>query len=415
MMNRESIVVQKFGGSSLQTPELRQQAISHIKKTVQNNKVLVVVSAIGRAPDPYATDTLIKLIKDINPKSSLRELDLAISCGEVISSSVIAVSLQAEGYPAIALTGSQAGIITDENYTNGCILNINTEKIEQLMDQNQIVIVTGFQGVSKNGEIVTLGRGGSDTSATAIAGELRADKVEIYTDVDGLMTVDPKMVPEAQPIKVINFYEVLQMAKEGVKVIHPKAVEYAMKYAVPIHIKNITKFTETQGTTITGQISESSFYDRNSVVTGIAHIPNIAQITLQLDYNTSQNIKVDVFNTLANENISLDMINVSNDQIVFTVKEEIVSKALELLNERGFGNLNYLTGCTKITLFGTGMTGIPGVMAKVLKLLNTEKIPVLQTTDSNITISCLIPGEHTQQALLVLHENFYLYKEGSKE
>ncbi|ACB85041.1 aspartate kinase [Natranaerobius thermophilus] len=408
-MTEDKIIVQKFGGSSLRTPDLRQQAVEHIKQLVQNDKkVLVVVSAIGRSPDPYATDTLINLIKEENPDPDLRELDLAVSCGEVLSSALLASKLQAEGYKATALTGRQAGIITDKNFTDGSIREIKTSIIQKLFNQNKIIVVAGFQGVTPNGEIITLGRGGSDTTATAFAGELGAQRVEIYSDVDGLMTVDPKMVPDARPIKVITFYEVLQMAREGVKVIHPKAVEYAMKNSIPIFIKNINKYYQEIGTKITSYISDKEEEQSNKIITGIAHLPNITQVSLELAENTSQSVKVDIFNALAEQGISLDMITIYYNNITFTVKGEDTEKTIKLLNERGFGQINHLSGCAKITLFGTGMTGLPGVMAKALRILNKEEIEVLQTTDSNITISCLIQGKDIQKALLVLHEQFGL-------
>ncbi|OWZ84301.1 aspartate kinase [Natranaerobius trueperi] len=408
-MATNNVIVQKFGGSSLRTKELREKAVEHIKQSVDSgNKVVVVVSALGRKPDPYATDSLIDFLNgQAGEGVKDRELDLAVSCGEVISSALLTSLLNMDGYDAVALTGKQAGILTDNNYTNGTILDIDCSMINKYLDQNKIVVVAGFQGVSTDGETVTLGRGGSDTTATALASHLKADSAEIYTDVDGLMTVDPKIVPDAKPIKVITFYEVLQMARDGVKVIHPRAVEYAMRHSVPIYIKNIENSYDDEGTKITHNVARKQT-KKSQIITGIGYLPKVTQITLDFESDCSQVIKVAVFNEIAKAKISLDMINVYENRLTFTVREANAKSTIELLKEGDFGDITKKTDCTKITLFGTGMTGLPGVMAKALDILNKEKIEVLQTTDSNITISCLIQGSDTERALRLLHEKFYL-------
>lgn len=392
------IIVQKFGGTSVATAEGRASAMERIIQAKKEGYApVVVVSAMGRKGQPYATDTLIDLVRSIDREVETRELDLLISCGEIISAVVMAHSLKAQGHPTIALTGGQAGIRTDGNFGNAKIIHINPEPIKDYLNQGKIVIVAGFQGVCEKGNMTTLGRGGSDTTATALGGALDAAMVEIYTDVDGIMTTDPRILPEAQILDEVNYKEICEMAHQGAKVIHPRAVEMAMANNVPVKIKNT--FSDAEGTLISEDTQER-------VITGIANINDIAQIGLTTkDGIDVQLAKVKVFELLGEAGISLDLINVTPDAIYFTVQEQLADKTLELLEGKSV-EAKVTKGCAKISVVGAGMQGVPGVMAKLVKTLYDSGISILQTSDSDITISFLIKQSDMKNAVAILHENF---------
>lgn len=401
------IVVQKFGGTSVATSEARHRAMDKIIQAKEEGfSPVVVVSAMGRRGQPYATDTLIDMVKAINNDIAARELDLLVSCGEIISAVVLAHSLTAKGYPAVALTGAQAGILTDDNHGNAQILNIDPNPIKTLASQGKIIVVAGFQGANSTGEVTTLGRGGSDTTATAIGAAVGAAFVEIYTDVDGVMTVDPRMEPEANILKDITYKEICEMAYQGAKVIHPRAVEAAMSGKVPIKIKNT--FSDHEGTLIAETAAER-------VITGLAHINDLSQIKVVLSEEAVQMAKVNVFKLMAEANISIDLINVGSDSLHFVVSSEQANKSLDLLQKAGF-DARVRAGCAKVSVIGAGMEGVPGVMAKVMESLDKAGINILQTSDSDITISCLLREEDVADAIRVLHNAFALnQKEEEKE
>lgn len=244
------ILIQKFGGTSVATPESRQLVVEKINKALNKGFMpVVVVSAMGRSGDAYATDTLLQVAKTANPLVENRELDQIMYCGEMISAAVMAATLQGAGLKASMLTGGQAGIITDDNYTNAHIVKIDTSAIQQLLWQGTIPVVCGFQGITYHHQLTTLGRGGSDTTAAALGDALEAEKIEIYTDVEGIMTADPRLVPNARLLDCISYEEACQMASQGAKVIHPRAVEFAMKKRIPLIVKST--FSNHPGTTIT--------------------------------------------------------------------------------------------------------------------------------------------------------------------
>lgn len=392
------IIVQKFGGTSVATADGRANAMERIiNAKAEGYSPVVVVSAMGRKGEPYATDTLIDIVRSIDKDVESRELDLLISCGEIISSVVMAQSLKAQGHPAVALTGGQAGIKTDGNFGNAKITKIDPEPIVRQLEKGKIVIVAGFQGMCEDGSVTTLGRGGSDTTATALGGALEADLVEIYTDVDGIMTTDPRILPEAHILEGVTYKEICEMAHQGAKVIHPRAVEVAMASNVPVKIKNT--FSDAEGTLISDDTPER-------VITGIAHINDIAQIGVITKNGVDvQLAKVKVFDLMANSGISLDLINVTPEEIYFTVKEELADKAIELLHGEAF-ETKLSKGCAKISVVGSGMQGLPGVMAKLVKCLYDNGISIFQTSDSDITISFLIKQENLKKAVTLLHNNF---------
>ena len=397
------IVVQKFGGTSVANAEGRAKAIDRIITAKEEGySPVVVVSAMGRRGEPYATDTLIDFAKTIHNEIEPRELDLLISCGEIISTVVMATSLKSLGHSAVALSGGQAGICTDANFGNARIVEVDPAPVKKYLSKGKIVIVAGFQGVSQEGSTTTLGRGGSDTTATALGVALEAELVEIYTDVDGVMTTDPRLVPDASIMKDISYKEICEMAHQGAKVIHPRAVEAAMSGSVPIKIKNT--FTDAEGTLIAEHVDER-------VITGLAHLTNITQVKVgPLAGNAVQMAKVRVLKTMAEAKISIDMIGVAPNSIFFIIKGNDTSKALEVLKKAGY-NCNVETGCAKLSVIGAGMEGVPGVMADVMESLDEAGVTVWQTSDSDITISFLIKGTDLNKAIQILHKSFNLGEE----
>ncbi|MDT3701265.1 MAG: aspartate kinase [Thermincola sp.] len=394
------IVVQKFGGTSVATAEGRAKAMERIiGAKEQGYAPVVVVSAMGRRGEPYATDTLIELIKGIHNEIEPRELDLLISCGEIISTVVMATSLKCLGHPAVALSGGQAGIVTDGNFGNAQIVEIDPGQVKKYLSQGKIVIVAGFQGVCQDGSTTTLGRGGSDTTATALGAALGAEMVEIYTDVDGVMTTDPRLVPDAAIMKDVSYKEICEMAYQGAKVIHPRAVEAAMNGKVPIKIKNT--FSDAEGTLIAENVAER-------VITGLAHLTNITQVKVgPLAGDAVQMAKVRVLKTMAEAKISIDMIGVAPNSIFFIINGDSTSKALEVLEKAEF-SCNVETACAKLSVIGAGMEGVPGVMADVMESLDEAGVAVLQTSDSDITISFLIKETDLTKAIQILYKSFNL-------
>ncbi|WP_418791486.1 aspartate kinase [Phosphitispora sp. TUW77] len=396
------IVVQKFGGTSVATAESREKALKRIiESKSQGYSPVVVVSAMGRKGEPYATDTLIDLVKSIHSNVEPRELDLLISCGEVISSVIMATLLKNMGHQAIALTGGQAGICTDGTYGNAQIIDIDPGFIRGCLAEGYIVVVAGFQGICSDGSTTTLGRGGSDTTATALGAALEAEYVEIYTDVDGVMTTDPRVIPDAAIMKDVSYREICEMAHHGAKVIHPRAVEAAMSGKVPIKIKNT--FSDAEGTLIAENIDER-------VITGLAHQTNISQVKVgPLDGKAVQMAKVKVLKTMAEAGISIDMIGVAPNSIFFVINGDNTKGASQVLQEAGY---NFLvdTGCAKISVIGAGMVGVPGVMAKAMESLDRAGVTVLQTSDSDITISFLIKEQDVSRGMQILYERFDLGK-----
>ncbi len=402
------IIIQKFGGTSVMNDERRNLAIDKIKAAIDKHlNPVVVVSAIGRAGDPYATDTLIQLAKSVGIEPNPRELDILMACGEIISATVMANTLKVRGYEAAVFTGGQAGIITDENFLDAKILHVEPMRILKSLEEGIIPIIAGFQGITEKGDITTLGRGGSDVTASIMGEALNAELVEIYTDVDGVMTADPKIVPDAKVMDTIFYNEVFQMAEYGAKVLHPKAVEIAMRSNIPIVIRNTS--SDYNGTLITNYHRTRSYIEEDTrIITSVANINNRTQVKIipdKLDYE-SQEI---LFDSIAKAGVSIDMINIYPEQIFFIIEEK-----QSIVLEAVLKELNYeyelITDCTKVTIIGNRMRGIPGVMAKAVSALVKENIEILQTSDSHTTISCLIKSEHTNRAVNALHKYFELGK-----
>lgn len=394
------IIVQKFGGTSVSTEENRQKVIEKVKGAIKNGySPVVVVSAMGRKGAPYATDTLLSLIKDEFKDSNKLAQDLLMCCGETISSVVMCNDLYSAGVNAVPLTGGQAGVVTDNNFTDARCLTVDPKRILDIVGQGRVPVVTGFQGVTEDGFLTTLGRGGSDTSASLLGVALNAAMIEIYTDVDGIMTADPRIVQDADLIDVISYNEVFQLADQGAKVIHPRAVEVAMEGNVPLLIKNT--MNDCKGTLI------NNFGDRQHrrIMSGITSQGDRIQVSISRADN-KDNLKYNnILDLLAANNISLDLINIFPDNQVFTINKSDKDLVETLLNKEQF-KYNFIEDCSKISVIGSGMKGIPGVMARIIKSLSENNIEVLQTADSHMTIWCLVHSKDAINAINILHRAF---------
>ncbi len=402
------LLIQKFGGTSVQTKENRISVIKQIKRAIkQDYKLVVVVSALGRNPDPYATDTLLKMVDHPTSNNSKRELDMLMACGETIASVVLSNELRQHNVSATALTGAQAGLITNDEYNEAKIKKIKPDRIKQELKNHDVIVVAGFQGRTESGDITTIGRGGSDTTAAALGASLRAECVEIFTDVKGIMTADPRVVDSAQRIDVVTYTETCNLAYQGAKVIHPRAVEIAMQAEIPLRIRST--YSEDEGTLITSsRVKEFGIDIPDRLVTGIAHIDSISQLTVHVN-ESDLKAQATIFKTMADADISVDFINISPTNVIYTVPTEVTEKAVSLLEKQGF-NVKVKKNCAKVSAVGAGMTGIPGVVAKITEALINNDVQILQSADSHTTIWVLIHDEHLKTAINALHEAFELNK-----
>ena len=404
-----ALVVQKFGGTSMGSLEriVNKVARKVIGEKEKGNDVVVVVSAMAGE-----TDRLISLVRSISEEPKERDMDFVVSTGEQVSAGLLSIALNHMGYPAVALSGWQAGIRTDKAFTKARILSIDSEKIKKFLREGKIVVVTGFQGVTEEGDITTLGRGGSDTSAVAIAAALGADRCDIYTDVDGVYTADPRVVPDAKRIPVLSYEEMLELASLGAKVLQIRSVEFAMKYKVPLRVRST--FSDDEGTLI----KEEDETMERVVVRGIAHNKNEARITVER-VPDKPGIAAKIFDALAEANIPVDMIvqNVSVDgftDISFTVDkndaakaERITKKVAEEIGAKGVIRDDRIA---KVSVVGLGMRSHAGVAGRVFETLAKYGINILMISTSEIKISCIIDEKFTELAVRVLHEAFELDK-----
>ncbi len=397
------IIVQKFGGTSVSTPERRALLTEHVLRAVgQGYKVAVVVSAMGRKGDPYATDTLLSLGQNAYPQLSAREKDLLMSCGETISAVVVAGCLQSAGLSSRAFTGAQAGVFTDSTFGAASCLHVDPRALNECLEKDIIPVVTGFQGIDSQGDITTLGRGGSDTTAALLGVALKAEMVEIYTDVDGIMTADPRITPNARVLHSISYDEVYQMADNGAGVIHPRAVDVAMRGNVPLLIRNA--MSDAQGTLVTHPAGMAADITGDETVANISVLRKRTQAILK---QTDPAQVQEILQLLAKARVSIDLINLFPDSAIFTVSDEDSGVMEPILANHGI-RYTLLPGCAKVSAIGEKMRGIPGVMARVLTALQSRGIEVLQTADSHMTIACLVRGESADEAVRALHEAFHL-------
>lgn len=400
------IIVQKFGGTSVKDETTRRYALNHIKKSLdEGKKIVVVVSAMGRSGDPYATDTLLSLIGGSNTKVTKREQDLLLSCGEAISSVVFSNMLLENGIKATSFTGAQAGFRTNHDHTNAKITKMDPSRLLMALNDYDVIVVAGFQGSAENGDTTTLGRGGSDTSAAAIGAALEAERIDIFTDVEGIMTADPRIAENARPLNIVTYNEVCNLAYQGAKVIHPRAVEIAMQAKVPIRIRST--YLESLGTLVTSANKDNRGSDiRERTVTGIAHLAPVTQIKV-VAKKGQYNLQTEVFKSMANEQISVDFINISPNGVVYTVSDDMTEKAERVLRSLGYEPA-IERDCAKVSVVGAGITGVPGITAQIVTALSENGIRILQSADSHTTIWVLVKQEELVTAVNALHDAFHL-------
>ncbi|MGY4689875.1 aspartate kinase [Salibacterium sp. K-3] len=395
------VIVQKFGGTSVQDDRTRSAACAHVKKAVAGGaKVVVVVSAMGRKGSPYATDTLLGLLEKNKNGPARREQDMLLSCGETISAVVFSEQLRAQGLETMAFTGGQAGIQTTKTFGGADIEEVRCGRLQHALKHIDAAVVAGFQGTADN-EITTLGRGGSDTTAAALAGALQADIVDIFTDVEGVMTADPGFVKEASLLPEVTYEEVCNMAVQGARVVHPEAVETARQAGIPMRIRSTV--SEKQGTWISADSTASGHGGRQ--VTGIAHKSGLTRITVRC--RESITLQQTVFRVMADAGISVDFITIQPSAVLYTVPSERSSEAVSLLRDQGY-DPECLEGCTKISAVGAGMSGVPGVAAGMIDALSEKDIPIYQAADSHTTIWVLVKSEDEKEAVSALHKAFQL-------
>lgn len=398
------IIVQKFGGTSVADHASRMQVVCKIKEALSKGEFpVVVVSAMGRKGAPYATDTLIDFVHSQGGKMTDYASDLLLSCGEIISAVTMATLLCENGIKAKPFTGGQAGIITDGRHGQADLIVSRPEQLLKAIEEGIVPVVAGFQGITSEGAVTTLGRGGSDTTAAMLGASLKAERIEIYTDVDGIMTADPRVCGKAKIIPAISYLEVFQMADSGAKVIHPRAVSYAMRANIPLVIKNT--FSDAKGTYILQNVEAilKEEHYTSQMITSVAHRDKRIQFTI----TPLENVEEDLLSTIAQAGISIDLINIFPHEQVFTIDEQDKEKLSELLGASGY-QYRLLENCAKITAIGEKMTGVPGVMARIVRALSKKGIAIYQTADSLTTIACLIDSEHLSQAINVLHDEFHI-------
>ena len=397
------LIVQKFGGSSVADAAKVINVAERVTETYKaGNQVIVVVSAQGDT-----TDDLITKANEINPDASKREMDVLLSSGEQISIALLAMAIEKIGCPVVSLTGWQAGFNTNAASGNARINNIDTERMQSELDRRNIIVVAGFQGLDKYDNITTLGRGGSDTSAVAIAAAMRADKCEIYTDVDWVYTADPRICKDAKKLDEITYDEMLELASLGANVLHNRSVEMAKKYNVKLEVKS--SFERVPGTLVKEVVSVEKM-----LIRGVTRDNDVARIAV-VGLENTPGIAFRVFSQLAQENINVDMILQSvgregTKDIAFTVTRENEAKTLEVLEGLkdilNYKEVNHRDDLSKVSIVGAGMVNNPGVAAKMFEALFDNDINIHMISTSEIKVSVLIKLENAEKAVKVIHDKF---------
>jgi aspartate kinase len=400
------ILVQKFGGSSVANPErIKRVAQRIVRATEEGYSVVTVVSAMGDT-----TDDLLTLAHAVTSRPSSRELDMLLSTGEQISIALLAMAIQDLGHPVISLTGAQGGITTDGVHTKAKILRVQNDRISRELSKGKIVIVAGFQGITDDQEITTLGRGGSDTTAVALAAALAAERCEIYTDVDGVYTADPRLVPQARKLDQISYGEMLEMASSGAVVLQPRSVEVAAQYGVALEVRS--SFNNNRGTLV----REVSKLEKEMYISGVTHDLNVAKVVL-IEVPDRPGVAHQVFSVLAKERINVDMIVQStkaerSTDLLFTVSSDDLPRTQELMqalaDDLGAKGVLAETGVAKVSVVGAGMVSNPGVAALMFEALFEKDINIQVISTSEIRISCLIDAARTQEAVTHIHSKFGL-------
>jgi len=406
-----ALVVQKYGGSSLENADRIKRVAERIVATRKaGNDVVVVCSAMGDT-----TDELLDLAKQVNPVPPQREMDMLLTAGERISNSLVAMAIAALGAEARSFSGSQAGVITTSAHGKARIIDVTPGRVRAALDEGHIVLVAGFQGVSQDTkDITTLGRGGSDTTAVALAAALNADVCEIYTDVDGVYTADPRIVPDAKRLDQVTYEEMLEMAASGAKVLMLRCVEYARRYGVPIHVRS--SYSDRPGTTVSGAMEDLTV--EQAMITGVAHDRSEAKVTV-VGVPDTAGVAARIFRTVADSEIDIDMVlqNVSSTvsgktDITFTLSKSNGPTAVEALEkvreELGFAQVLYDDHVGKVSLVGAGMRSHPGVTAQFCEALAEVGVNIEIINTSEIRISVLIRDTQLDEAVRAIHEAFDL-------
>ncbi len=401
-----ALIVQKFGGTSVGDADRIQAVADHIARTVRKgDQVVAVVSAMGKT-----TDNLIRLANDVSKTHPGREMDMLLTAGERISMALLCMALADRGVAAASFTGSQAGIITDTDHTKAKILDIRPDRLFEALEAGKVPVVAGFQGVSTERDVTTLGRGGSDTTAVALAAALKAQLCEIYTDVPGVFTADPRVVPNARKISKISFEEMLELAASGGRVLALRSVEFARNFSVPLQVRS--SFTWEPGTSV----QEEDETMEQAVVSAISHDTSEAKVTIT-GVPDKPGIAARVFREIANRNVNVDMIvqNVSHGgttDISFTVPQIDLSAALsvtqEIASEVGAGTAYADSGIGRVSLIGAGMKSHPGITATMFETMAKGGINIEMISTSAIRISCVVHQEDVEDAVRLLHEAFEL-------
>lgn len=400
------IIVQKFGGSSVATTEhMKRVAQKVIREVEEGHQLVVVVSAMGNS-----TDELLAKALEISPHPAKRELDMLLSTGEQISIALLTMALQEKGYDAISFTGWQAGIQTEHVFGNARINEIHIERVKGALDEGKIVVVAGFQGVTETGDITTLGRGGSDTTAVALAAALGAERCDIYTDVPGVFTADPRFIEGARKLDALTYDEMLEFAHLGAGVLHPRAVEYAKNYRIPLYVRSSKE--DVQGTII----GEDVRMEPNLIVRGVAFEKDISRVTVsKLEKN--EGALASIFIPLAEHHINVDIIVQSStaitpESVSFSIKTEDLQEVLQVLEENKeeiqYEHLEWESGLAKVSIIGSGMISNPGVAAEMFSTLAQEGIFVKMVSTSEIKVSCVIDEAHMIKAANLLHKTYKL-------
>ncbi|MCM3673466.1 MULTISPECIES: aspartate kinase [Peribacillus] len=401
-----ALIVQKFGGTSVGSVEKIKNVANRVIEEAENgNEVVVVVSAMGKT-----TDQLVSMARDISGTPSKREMDMLLTTGEQVTISLLTMALIEEGHEAISYTGWQAGMQTESVHGNARILNIDASRIQAQLQEKKIVVVAGFQGNDVNGEITTLGRGGSDTTAVAIAAALNADRCDIYTDVTGVFTTDPRYIKGARKLQSISYDEMLELANLGAGVLHPRAVEYAKNYQIPLEVRSSM---ERESGTI---IEEEATMEENLIVRGIAFEDSITRVTI---YGLPQSLGAlsTIFTTLAKNRINVDIIIQSmtaedTTNLSFSTKSEDTEAALIVLENNkeqlGFDRVETESGLAKVSIVGSGMVSNPGVAAEMFEVMANTGIQVKMVSTSEIKVSTVVNEKEMVKAVESLHEAFKL-------
>ncbi len=402
------LIVQKYGGTSVGNPERIKNVAKRVVRTrEEGHDVVVVVSAMSGE-----TDKLISLANQVSENPDPREMDMLVSTGERITIALLAMAIQSLGHKAQSFTGRQAGIISDSVHTKARIEKITGERLRHALGEGKIAVVAGFQGITEQDDVSTLGRGGSDLSAVAVAAALKADLCDIYTDVDGVYTTDPNMVPQARKLDKISYDEMLELASLGAKVLQTRSVEFAKKYNVPVRV--LSSFNDNPGTLVTKEDSDME----KVVVSGVAYDKNQVKVTVQ-GVPDKPGVAAKIFNTISDNNVVVDMIiqNIGEGGLTdmsFTVPRTDAKKIAEVMKkvvtEIGAKNVNIKEDIAKISIVGVGMRSHSGVAAKMFSTLAKEGINIMMISTSEIKISCVIEAKYTELAVRVLHSAFEMDK-----